>query len=95
VHLHIILTTLLGDPTGLFEKSLAEGLHALSTVIAGIVNRGEFFVNGFVELDPPGINVLFQEFMDGYDSVLIEYFWKPRLQTKPGREVSVASFGQE
>jgi hypothetical protein len=95
VHLHVILTTLLGYPTGLFEKSLAECLHALSTVIAGIMNRGEFFVNGFVELDPSGLNVLFQEFMDGYDPDLIEYFWKPHLQTKPGREVSVASFGKE
>jgi hypothetical protein len=56
---------------------------------------GEFFVNGFIEFDPSGFNVLFQEFMNGYDSDFVEYFRKPRLQTKPGREVSVASFGEE
>ncbi len=59
------------------------------------MNRGEFFMNGFIELDPAGFNILFQEFMNGYDSDFIEYFGKPRLQTKPSREISVASFGEE
>ena len=57
------------------------------------MKRGEFFVDGWIDLDPPGFNVLFQEFMNGYDSDFIEYFGKPILQTKPSRKVSMASFG--
>jgi hypothetical protein len=95
VHLHIIFAALLRDPAGLFEKRLAECFHALSTVITGIVNRCEFFMNGFVKFDPSGFNVFLQEFMHGNNSDLVEYFGIPRLQTKPSREISVASLGQE
>ena len=93
MHFHIILTTLLSYPAGLFEKSLAESLHALSAVIAGIVNGRELFMDGCVKFDPPGFNVFLQEFMNGNNSDLVENFGKPRLQTKPSRIISVASLG--
>jgi hypothetical protein len=95
VHVHKVFTTLLGHPTGLFEKSLAERLHALSPIITGIVKGRELLVDGFIEFDPAGFNIFFQKLMNGYDSNFIEYFGVPHLQTKPGREISVASFGQE
>jgi hypothetical protein len=48
MHFHIVLATLLGDPPGLFEIGNPKGFVALSSVIAGIVDCGEFMVNGFI-----------------------------------------------
>jgi hypothetical protein len=63
MHFHKIFTTLLGYPPGLLKKGLAKGLQALAAVITGIVDSGQFLVNGFIYLDPSGFNVFLEEFM--------------------------------
>ena len=93
VHFYIIFTTLLGNPSRFLKKGLPEGFHALSTVIARVMNGREFFVDRFIQLYSSFVNVLFEQLVDGYNIIFLKNFRVPRLQTKPGREVGVASLG--
>jgi hypothetical protein len=86
-----VLAALLSDPTGLFKIAMAESLLALPAVIAGIVDGRELFMDGFVNLDSSRLNIFFQEIVDRHNFVFLENFWKPVLQTKPGRIVGMPS----
>jgi len=66
---------------------------ALARVIAGIMVRGQFMMNGFIQLDAPFLDVLLQKVM--YAEKLDALIGIPFLQTKPGRIVGVASFRQD
>ena len=50
-------------------------------------------VDGFVDLDTPLFQILFQKVMNAQK--LDAFIRIPFLQTKPGRIVSVPSFGQD
>jgi hypothetical protein len=91
VHFHVVFAALLRDPARLFKVAVAEGVLAFSAVVAGIMNGGEFLVNGFVQFDSSRLDVFFQEIVDRDDLVFLENFGKPVLQTKPGRIIGVAS----
>ena len=91
VHLHVVFAALLRDPPRLFKVAVAESLLAFPAVVARVMHGREFLVNRFVQLDSSRLDVFFQEIMDRDDLVFLENFWKPVLQTKPGRIVGVAS----
>jgi hypothetical protein len=69
LHFHVVFAALLGDPARLFEVSVAERLLAFPPIVAGIVESRHLLVDGFVDLDPPGLDVFFQEVVDRDDLV--------------------------
>jgi len=74
---------------------MTKGLLPLSAIIARIVNSGQFRVDAFINLDSARFDILLEKVMNGNNTVLVKYFRKPRLQTKPGRKIGVPSFRQE
>jgi hypothetical protein len=60
MHLHIILTALLGDPSGFFKIGASHDLLTLAAIITGIVYCCQFLMDGFVNLDPSCLYVFFQ-----------------------------------
>ena len=52
-------------------------------------------MNRFINFDSPCLDIFFQEIMDRDHFVLVKYFGIPILQTKPGRIIGMASFGQQ
>jgi hypothetical protein len=91
MHVDEMLAALLGDPSRLFKIAVAECLLALPSVIARVMHGGEFFMDGFVQLDSSRLDVFFQKVVDRDDFVFLENFGIPVLQTKPGRIVGVPS----
>ena len=89
IHVHIIIHTLLGNPTRLLVVPVAESTLTLTGVVTGIVVSGEFGMFRLIQLDASCFNVFFKEIMDAYE--LYTLIGEPILQTKPGRIVSVAS----
>ena len=90
-----MLAALLGDPPRLFKVAVAKSLLAFPAVVARVMDGREFLVNRFIQFDSSRLDVFFQEIVDRDDFVFLENFWKPVLQTKPGRIVGVASLRQE
>jgi hypothetical protein len=64
MHFHVVLAALLDDPAGFFKIAMTKSLLTLAAVIAWIVKGRELLVPGFIDLDPPCLDVLLQEVMN-------------------------------
>jgi hypothetical protein len=71
MHVHEMLAALLHNPARFFKVAVTEGLLALPSVIAGIVNRCQLLMDRLIEFDPACFDVLFQEIMDRNDLALL------------------------
>jgi hypothetical protein len=91
VHIDEIFAALLRYPTGFLVITMAEHPLALAAVVTGIVNGGQFVMDGLIQLDTPFFDVFLQKIMNA--KKLDVFVGKPLLQTKPGRIVCVPSLG--
>lgn len=71
---------------------MAKSFFALAGIIARIVIGSQFMVDRFVQLDTAFFDVLLEKIVNA--DKLNAFICIPFLQTKPGRIVSVPSFGQ-
>ena len=93
IHVNKILAALLGYPAGFLIVTMAEHSFTLAAVVAGIMIGRQLMVDCLVKFNAAFFDVLFQKVMNGKKfNALIRI---PFLQTKPGRIVGVASFGQD
>jgi len=71
---------------------IAKGGKRLSPVVARIMDGGQLWESGFINLDSSFFDVCFQKLKYAEYSELIVDLWKPCLKPEPGRKVGVASF---
>jgi hypothetical protein len=70
---------------------MAEHPLTLPAIVARIVKGGQMMMDGFIELNTSFFDVLLEKIMNAEE--LYAFVSIPLLQTKPGRIVSVPSFG--
>jgi hypothetical protein len=70
---------------------VSERTLSLSAIVAGIMEGGQFMVNGFIHLDATFFQILLEQIVNAEE--LDTFIGIPFLQTKPGRIICVPSFG--
>jgi hypothetical protein len=66
-----MLAALLHNPARFFKVAVTESLLALPSVIAGVMDRGELFMNGFIQFYSSCLNVFLQKVVDRDDLVFL------------------------
>jgi len=95
IEIHPMGQALIHDPARFFEKTVAESFLRAPAVVAGVMVSGQIRNTGAVQADATLSDIADQQIENGDGFKLLERFGVPFLQTKPGRQIGVPSFGPQ
>jgi len=95
VQIHPIFQALIQNPSGLLKKTVAETFLRPASVIAGIMVSGFDFEAPAIQPNAPAFDIINQQIEDGDCPEFFQSLGKPFLQTIPGCQIGVPSFGPE
>ena len=87
--------TLVQYPPRFFKKAMAKALPGAATVIAWIMVRRSLSIPLAIQFDPPGLDIFNEQIEHGDGFELFQGFGIPCLQTIPGCQIGMASFGPQ
>lgn len=87
-----VFHALVENPAWLIKVAVSEPFLRFTPVIAGIMVCDDAFKTGFIQLDPAGFDVIDQQIENRICADVFQNFGVPAFETRPGREIGVASF---
>ena len=93
VQIDPILQALVHYPSGLFKIAVTEAFFGPSAIIAGVVVGGPHIETPAVQSNAPALDILDEQIKYRNGFKFLQGFGKPFLQTIPGRQIGVPSFG--
>jgi len=95
IKIHPVFHALIQNPARFFKKTMPEAPLSFAAVVAGIVIGCRSLKSGSVQFNAAFLYVLHKQFKNRYKSEFFKRLRKMFFETRPGRQIGMASFGPQ
>jgi hypothetical protein len=93
IKVHPVFHALIQNPAWFFKKPMPEASLSFAAVIAGVVIGCRSLKSGSVQFNATFLYVLHKQIKNRYKSEFFKGLRKMFFETRPGRQIGMASFG--